>query len=124
VLGGHYGCGGVKAAMGQLEYGMIDNWLRGIKDVYTENKAQLSSKRVSPPSRRCVNFVKAIKDEQKKFDLLVEMSVSNSVYNVCHTRIVQQAWASGQELSVHGWCYKYVLISHHIRIVVLTVSTG
>ncbi|KAJ3060868.1 hypothetical protein HK102_009332 [Quaeritorhiza haematococci] len=88
IVCGHYGCGGVKAAMGHKQYGLIDNWLRHVKDVYAVNKKKLESM-----------------DEGERCDALVELNTVHSVYNVCNTTIVQDAWARGQQLSVHGWVY-------------------
>lgn len=86
---GHYGCGGVKAAMGNEPFGLIDNWLRHIKDVYRAHK----------------NRIEAVEDEQERFNLMCELNVREQVANVCHTTIVQNAWRNGQDLSVHGWIY-------------------
>lgn len=88
IVCGHYGCGGIKAAMGNGEFGLIDNWLRHIKDVYRYHKTTIDAL-----------------DEKEKFDRLCELNVIEQVDNVCHTTIVQNAWKSGQELSVHGWIY-------------------
>ncbi|ETW03006.1 hypothetical protein H310_05442 [Aphanomyces invadans] len=90
IVCGHYGCGGVHAAMTQKEFGLVDNWLRSIKDIYSDN----------------ANVLGRISDEKKRSDLLTELNVAKAVYNVCHTRIVQNAWQSGQELHIHGWCYR------------------
>ncbi|ORZ34642.1 carbonic anhydrase [Catenaria anguillulae PL171] len=90
IVTGHYGCGGVAASMTNQQFGLIDNWLRTIKDVYQANEAKLD----------------ALKDPKAKLDLMVELNVANSVRNVCATTIVQNAWKRGQELSVHGWCYR------------------
>lgn len=89
IVTGHYGCGGVIAAMSNKEFGLIDNWLRHIKDVYRIHADELL----------------AIKDEQQRVDRLVELNVIENVYNLCKTTIVQNAWAKGQELGVHGWVY-------------------
>jgi carbonic anhydrase len=89
IVVGHYGCGGVQAAMGNKEFGLIDNWLRAIKDVYQKHTAELES----------------ITDEKKKFDRMVEFNVIEGVNNLCKTTIVQGAWARKQELNVHGWVY-------------------
>jgi len=89
IVTGHYGCGGVLAAMTNKEFGLIDNWLRHIKDVYRLHADELT----------------AIEDEQKRADRLVELNVIENVYNLCKTTIVQNAWANGQELGVHGWVY-------------------
>ncbi|KAF0753098.1 hypothetical protein AaE_005820 [Aphanomyces astaci] len=90
IVCGHYGCGGVNAAMTQKEFGLVDNWLRSIKDIYSDN----------------ANVLGRISDDKKRSDLLTELNVAKAVYNVCHTRIVQTAWQSGQELHIHGWCYR------------------
>lgn len=89
IVCGHYGCGGVKAAMGDKEYGLIDNWLRHIKDVQRFHEDELNS----------------ITDETKKFHRLCELNVVEQVRNVLHTTIVKNAIASGQELNVHGLVY-------------------
>lgn len=86
---GHYGCGGVKAAMGNESIGVIDNWIRNIKDVYRVNKEELNN----------------IKNEEKKFNRLVELNVKEQVYNLAKTSIVQNAWNNGQEIHLHGWVY-------------------
>ncbi|OQS01312.1 carbonic anhydrase [Achlya hypogyna] len=90
IVCGHYGCGGVNAALSQQEFGLVDNWLRSIKDLYIEN------------ARKFLD----IDNPAVKSDLLTEENVARSVYNVCHTRIVQRAWEQGQDISVHGWCYR------------------
>ncbi len=89
IVTGHYGCGGVTAAMSNKEFGLIDNWLRHIKDVYRLHATELD----------------AIEDEAERAARLVEYNVIESVYNLCKTTIVQNAWAKGQELGVHGWVY-------------------
>jgi carbonic anhydrase len=90
IVCGHYGCGGVKAAMDNREHGLIDNWLRNIKDVYRYHQDKID----------------ALQDEKAKFDLICELNVIEQVSNICHTTIVQSAWKSGQELAVHGWIYR------------------
>ncbi len=87
IVAGHYKCGGVAAALTNKQFGVIDNWLRHIKDVYRLHKAEID----------------AIEDPKGKEDRLVELNVVEGVLNVCKTTIVQNAWSSGQELSVHGW---------------------
>ena len=89
IVCGHYGCGGVKTAMGNASVGLIDNWLRHIKDTYRFNKAELN----------------AIEDETEKFNRFVELNTMEQVLNLAKTSIVQNAWANGQELHVHGWVY-------------------
>ncbi len=89
IVCGHYGCGGVRAAMGSTELGMIDSWLRHIKDVYFRHQVVLD----------------AVRDESARADRLCELNVIAQVYNVCYTTIVQNAWARGQQLTVNGWIY-------------------
>jgi carbonic anhydrase len=89
IVCGHYGCGGIKAALEGKEHGLIDNWLRHIKDVYRFHQEKLE----------------ALENEADKFNLLCELNVVEQVANVCHTTIVQNAWKAGQKLAVHGWIY-------------------
>lgn len=86
---GHYGCGGVRAAMGNQKLGLIDNWLLNIKDIYRQHREK----------------IEAIPDEEKRLSLLCELNVVEQVKNVCHTSIVQDAWDRDQPLAVHGWIY-------------------
>ncbi len=86
---GHYGCGGVRAAMSNAELGLIDNWLRSIKDVYQGNRATLDF----------------MSDEDARLDRLCELNVAQQVANVCHTTIVQGAWRHGRPVTVHGFIY-------------------
>jgi carbonic anhydrase len=86
---GHYGCGGVQHAMQGGEIGLIDNWLRGIKDVYENNREALDE----------------IADERGRLHRLCELNVSQQVANVAHTTIVQGAWRGGHALSIHGVIY-------------------
>ncbi|MCX6209858.1 MAG: carbonate dehydratase [Bacteroidetes bacterium] len=88
IVCGHYGCGGVKAAMTNNFHGFVDNWLRNIKDVYFKNKVELE----------------AIEDEEKRSDRLTELNVVEQVRNLAKTTIVQEAW-SKRELHLHGWVY-------------------
>lgn len=83
---GHYGCGGVNAAMGNKQVGLIDNWLRNIKDVYRLHEVELD----------------AIEDLNKRSNRLVELNVQEQVFNLTKTSIVQNAWANGQALRIHG----------------------
>lgn len=89
IVCGHYGCGGVKAAMENTSVGLIDNWIRHIKDVYRLNKRELN----------------AIEDECERFDRFIEINVEEQVYNLAKTSIVQNAWKNEQALSIHGWVY-------------------
>jgi len=88
IVCGHYGCGGVAAALKNEPLGLIDNWLRHIKDVYEH----------SPPAGRRTGG-------REEVDRLCELNVAAQVRNVCHTTIVQDAWRRGQALSIHGWIY-------------------
>lgn len=89
IVTGHYGCGGVIAAMSNQEFGLIDNWLRHIKDVYRLHASELD----------------AITNDVERSDRLVEYNVIENVHNLCKTSIVQNAWLKGQPLGVHGWVY-------------------
>lgn len=89
IVCGHYGCGGVNAAMGNKQVGLIDNWLRHIKDVYRLHKDELN----------------AIEDMAKRSDRLVELNVLEQVHDLTKTSIVQNAWANGKSLHVHGLVY-------------------
>jgi carbonic anhydrase len=89
IVCGHYGCGGVRAAMDATPLGLIDNWLRHIRDVYMVHRAELD----------------AIAEPRARESRLCELNVAAQVANVCHTTIVQGAWRRGQPLTVHGWIY-------------------
>lgn len=89
IVCGHYGCGGVNAALGNKQVGIIDNWLRNIRDVYRMHEREMQT----------------IKDPEQKSNRLVELNAIEGAANVIHTSIVQNAWANGQELSVHAWVY-------------------
>jgi carbonic anhydrase len=89
IVCGHYGCGGVKAAMENLRLGLIDNWLRHVQDVMRSHEELLS----------------VINDDELRLDRLCELNVIEQVLNVSRTTIVQNAWSRGQELAVHGWIY-------------------
>jgi carbonic anhydrase len=89
IVCGHYGCGGVKAAMGNQSIGIIDNWIRHIKDVYRLHNQYLDS----------------IEDDNERFNAFVEINVKEQVFDLSKTSIVQSAWKNGQELSLHGWVY-------------------
>jgi carbonic anhydrase len=88
IVTGHYGCGGVRAALHNRELGLIDNWLHNVRDVYDMNRTRLERL-----------------DEEARIDRLCELNVVQQVANVCHTTIVQRAWHKGQQLSVHGCIY-------------------
>lgn len=89
IVCGHYGCGGVLAAMGGKQYGLIDNWLRHIKDVYRLHHKELD----------------AIEDKEQRSRRLVELNVIEQVHDLGKTSIVQNAWNNEQELQIHGWVY-------------------
>jgi carbonic anhydrase len=88
IVCGHYGCGGIKAAMTNTHHGFVDNWLRNIKDVYYQNRLELD----------------AIEDETLRSDRLTELNVIEQVRNLAKTTIVQEAW-SKRQLHLHGWVY-------------------
>ncbi|MFC6095098.1 carbonate dehydratase [Flavobacterium qiangtangense] len=90
IVCGHYGCGGVKAAMGNSSIGLIDNWIRHIKDIYRHHH----------------NFLNSIIDEKDRFDAFVELNVKENVLDLAKTSIVQNAWKNGQDLHLHGWVYR------------------
>lgn len=89
IVCGHYGCGGVLAALTNNQYGIIDNWLRNIKEVYRTHQEELD----------------AIKDAQAKADRLVELNAIEGSYNVAKTSIVQNAWQRNEDLQIHSWVY-------------------
>jgi carbonic anhydrase len=89
IVCGHYGCGGVKAAMGNDSIGLIDNWIRHIKDGYRRHKT----------------FLDSIIDETERFNKFVELNVKEQVSDLAKTSIVQNAWRNGQDLCLHGWVY-------------------
>ncbi|MCY1517175.1 Carbonic anhydrase 2 [compost metagenome] len=89
IVCGHYGCGGVNAALGNKQVGIIDNWLRHIRDVYRMHEREMQTMR----------------DPEQRFNRLVELNAIEGAGNVVNTSIVQNAWANGQELAVHAWVY-------------------
>lgn len=89
IVVGHHGCGGIRAAYENGDNGLADNWLRNIKDVQHRHQDELN----------------CVENEDERLDLLCELNVSTQVANVCYTTIVQQAWARGQDVTVHGWVY-------------------
>ena len=89
IVCGHYGCGGVKAAMGNQSIGLIDNWIRHIKDVYRLHETYLNT----------------IEDEEERFNKFVEVNAQEQVFDLAKTSIVQNAWRNGQDLTLHGWTY-------------------
>lgn len=89
IVCGHYGCGGVQAAMTNKSYGLIDNWVRHIKDVYRLHHLELDQ----------------VQDEKARFNRFVELNVVEQVNDLAKTSIVQTAWANEQPLHLHGWVY-------------------
>ena len=87
---GHYGCGGVKAAMDRCPHGLVDNWLGHVRDLARRRRAELD----------------ALRDDEVRFDRLCEMNVEEQVLNVGRTTPVQDAWERGQSLAIHGWIYR------------------
>ncbi len=88
IVCGHYGCGGVQAALDPNPHGLVDNWLRHIRDIHARHRTELSKLEGNNQIRR-----------------LCELNVLQSVVNVCSTTLVQDAWSRGQSLTVHGWIY-------------------
>jgi carbonic anhydrase len=89
IVCGHYGCGGVKAAMGNSQIGLIDNWIRHIKDVYRFHYQELDK----------------IENEKERFNCFVELNVSEQVLDLAKTSIIQSAWKKEQQIHIHGWVY-------------------
>ncbi len=89
IVCGHYGCGGIETALDRKPHGLIDNWLRHVRDVRMAHDDELEG----------------IDDPVERVNRLSELNVKAQVANVCHTTIVQDAWRRGQELTVHGWIY-------------------
>jgi len=89
IVCGHYGCGGVQAAIESEEHGLIDNWLHSIKNIHQRHQAEIN----------------ALPDQKEQVNLLCELNVIKQVKNVAQTTIVQRAWEKGQDLTVHGWIY-------------------
>lgn len=89
IVCGHYGCGGVKAAIEDNSHGLIDNWLRSIRNIYHRNEAEF------------LTFSK----ESDKINKLCELNVKEQVLNVANTTIIQDAWAREQKVAIHGWIY-------------------
>jgi carbonic anhydrase len=89
IVTGHYDCGGIKAAMLKQSFGQIDGWLRNIKDIYVQHG----------------DFFSKPMSQQQRLNYLTELNVIQQAKNVCHTTSVQEAWARGQALTVHGLIY-------------------
>lgn len=89
IVCGHYGCGGVKAAMNSHSYGIINKWLRNIKDVYRIHQDELD----------------LIADEESKTNRLIELNVREQVMNLAKTSIIQRAWKEENRPDLHGWVY-------------------
>ena len=88
VLCGHYGCGGVQAAVENTELGLIDNWLLHIRDIWFKHSSLLGEM-----------------PQERRLDTLCELNVMEQVYNLGHSTIMQSAWKRGQKVSIHGWAY-------------------
>ncbi|HEX7152166.1 MAG TPA: carbonate dehydratase [Thermoanaerobaculia bacterium] len=89
IVCGHYGCGGVLAALRDEKFGLVDNWLRHVQDVRRKHQAELD----------------ALETEEQRHRRLCELNVIEQVVNVSQTTVVRDAWARGQSLAVHGWVY-------------------
>jgi len=89
IVCGHYGCGGIKAAMENEPHGLVDNWLRHVRDIHHRHQAKLE----------------AISNESERIRRLCELNAIEQVINVGNTTIIQDAWGRGQEIAIHGWIY-------------------
>jgi len=89
VVTGHYDCGGVRAAMESQHFGIVDNWIRGIRDTYLDHESELLA---------C--------EGEARLDMLCELNVKRQVEKLSHSRIIQNAWEAGKEVSLHGWVYR------------------
>jgi carbonic anhydrase len=89
IVCGHYGCGGITAAVEDQRHGLIDNWLRHVRDVYQRHERRL----------------KRVKDKNTLLRRLCELNAHAQVQNVANTTTIQDAWRRGQELTIHGWVY-------------------
>jgi carbonic anhydrase len=89
IVCGHYGCGGVRAALEGARHGLVDNWLQHVRDVQQTHAERLER----------------LTDAEERHEVLCELNVAKQVRNVCETTIVQDAWRRGQDLAVHGWIY-------------------
>ena len=90
IVVGHYGCGGIRAALEDAKLGLIDNWLRHVQDCAKKHRSELES----------------IAGAEARHDRMCELNVIEQVMNVCETTVVQDAWSRGQEVAVHGWVYR------------------
>ena len=106
IVAGHYNCGGIAAALSSQQFGLIDNWLRHIKDVYRMHSDELDN----------------IENEADKINRLVELNVVEQVYNLCKTTIVQNAWKKRADLEVHGWIIQ--LDSGYVKDLHVSVSNA
>ncbi|MBP8926227.1 MAG: carbonate dehydratase [Pseudomonadales bacterium] len=104
IVCGHYGCGGVAAALANRRLGLVDNWLRHVQDVHKKHAATFAS----------------LSDPAQMSDRLCEFNVIEQVQNVCQTTVVQDAWERGQELTVHAWIYR--LLDGELRDLCATAS--
>ena len=89
IVCGHYGCGGVEAALNNRSIGLIDNWLRHVQDARNKH----------------IKLLDACRDDEHRLKRMCEINVIEQVVNICHTTVVQVAWEGGQPISVHGWVY-------------------
>lgn len=105
IVCGHYNCGGVRAAMTNTDYGLINKWLRNIKEVYEKHFEQLTN----------------IENEQERFNALVELNVAEQIKNLAKTTIVQKAWANRSFPHLHGWVFD---IQHGEIKEILNINAG
>ena len=93
IVCGHYGCGGVQAVLEDRKVGLVDNWLRHVKDVHLRHMTEIK------------DAGKGVGGTENEMDALCELNVIEQAYNVCQTTVVQNAWARGQKVSVHSWIF-------------------
>jgi carbonic anhydrase len=105
IVVGHYGCGGVRAALGDQKFGLIDNWLRHVQDVINKHRP----------------YIECISEENARVNRTCEFNVIDQVINAAQTTIVQAAWERGQKLALHGWCYG--LTDGLVRLIGIDISS-
>lgn len=102
LIVGHYGCGGVAAALESCRHGIVDHWLHPIKDIYRANESDIANLPMAA-----------------QFDRMCELNVVEQVYNLSHNYIIQEAWAKGQKLAIHGWIYSIKDgIAHDLKVTI------
>ncbi|RCU51946.1 MULTISPECIES: carbonate dehydratase [Corallincola] len=105
IICGHYACGGVTAAMQNAKVGLVNNWLLHIRDIYLKNRNRLDM----------------IEDDTERTNRLSDLNVIDQVFNTCNSTVIQDAWARGQKVRVHGWIY--AVEDGHLKNVGLTIDS-